>query len=48
MQDLALPEGENILALSAFLLATLPTAISRKQLVKRMWESGAHVIVSLH
>lgn len=45
MQDLALPEGENILALSAFLLATLPTAISRKQLVKRMWESGAHVIV---
>ena len=39
--------GGNTLALSAFLLSSLPTALARKTLVKEMWESGADVIVRL-
>ncbi|TFK77519.1 Rsm22-domain-containing protein [Pluteus cervinus] len=37
--------GRDTLALSAFLLTTLPTPLARKALIKEMWESGAHVIV---
>ncbi|TFY68588.1 hypothetical protein EVJ58_g906 [Rhodofomes roseus] len=38
-------EGRNALALSAFLLSTIPTPLARKALVKQMWESGADVMV---
>jgi hypothetical protein len=37
--------GQNALAISAFLLSSLPTPQTKKALVKEMWESGAHVIV---
>lgn len=39
-------EGQNTLALSAFLLSTLPAPHLKKALVKQMWDSGADVIVS--
>ena len=39
-------DGSNVVALSAFLLSSLPTHVDRKVLVKEMWESGAEVIVS--
>lgn len=39
-------EGQT-LALSAFHLSSLPTAVARKELIKQMWDSGANVIVSL-
>ena len=35
----------NVVALSAFLLSSLPTSVDKKILVKEMWESGAEVIV---
>ncbi|KAI1794008.1 Rsm22-domain-containing protein [Ganoderma leucocontextum] len=38
-------DGSNVVALSAFLLSSLPTHVDRKVLVKEMWESGAEVIV---
>ncbi|KZT72933.1 Rsm22-domain-containing protein [Daedalea quercina L-15889] len=38
-------EGKNALALSAFLLSSLPTPLAKKTLVKQMWESGAEVMV---
>ncbi|KAM5531353.1 hypothetical protein V8D89_014998 [Ganoderma adspersum] len=38
-------DGSNIVALSAFLLSSLPTHVDRKVLIKEMWESGAEVIV---
>lgn len=38
--------GHNALAISAFHLSSLPTALARKQMVKEMWESGAHTLVS--
>ncbi|PIL31515.1 hypothetical protein GSI_06217 [Ganoderma sinense ZZ0214-1] len=38
-------DGSNLVALSAFLLSSLPTHVDRKVLVKEMWESGAEVIV---
>ncbi|KAK7058621.1 37S ribosomal protein S22 [Paramarasmius palmivorus] len=37
--------GHDTLALSAFHLSSLPTHLARKQLVKEMWESGAHTMV---
>uniref|UniRef100_A0A0W0FSA2 Rsm22-domain-containing protein n=1 Tax=Moniliophthora roreri TaxID=221103 RepID=A0A0W0FSA2_MONRR len=37
--------GHDTLALSAFYLSSLPTHLARKQLVKEMWESGAHTLV---
>ncbi|PCH34122.1 Rsm22-domain-containing protein [Wolfiporia cocos MD-104 SS10] len=40
-----LANSEGSLALSAFMLSTLPTPVARKTLVKEMWESGAGVIV---
>jgi hypothetical protein len=40
-------EGQDTVALSAFMLTSLPTTIARKALVKEMWESGAHVMVRL-
>lgn len=41
-------QGHDVLALSAFSLSSLPTPLSRKALVKEMWESGAHTIVRGH
>jgi hypothetical protein len=37
--------GHDTLALSAFILSSLATSSSRKNMVKEMWESGAHTIV---
>ncbi|KAI0756542.1 mitochondrial small ribosomal subunit Rsm22-domain-containing protein [Daedaleopsis nitida] len=42
---IARPDGSNVMALSAFLLSSLPTHVDRKLLVKEMWNSGAEVIV---
>lgn len=39
-------ENGEILALSAFLLSTLPSPVARKTLLKEIWESGADIIVS--
>jgi len=41
-------DAHDTLALSAFMLSTLQTPLARKKLVKEMWESGAHTIVSTH
>lgn len=38
-------EGSSVVALSAFLLSSLPTPVDRKILIKEMWESGAEIIV---
>lgn len=38
-------EGASVMALSAFMLSSLPTTVDRKLLVKEMWNSGAEVIV---
>ncbi|RPD65034.1 Rsm22-domain-containing protein [Lentinus tigrinus ALCF2SS1-6] len=38
-------DGSNVMALSAFLLSSLPTHVDRKLLVKEIWDSGAEVIV---
>ncbi|CAL1694264.1 unnamed protein product [Somion occarium] len=38
-------ENGEILALSAFLLSTLPSPVARKTLLKEIWESGADIIV---
>ena len=40
-------DGQDTMALSAFMLTSLPTPLARKALVKEMWESGAHVMVRL-
>ena len=39
-------DGKGTLAISAFLLSSLPTALHRKDFVKQIWESGADTIVS--
>ncbi|KAJ6623097.1 mitochondrial small ribosomal subunit Rsm22-domain-containing protein [Mycena sp. CBHHK59/15] len=38
-------EGHYTVALSAFMLTSLPTHVARKALIKEMWSSGAHVLV---
>ncbi|TBU34443.1 Rsm22-domain-containing protein [Dichomitus squalens] len=38
-------ESSSAVALSAFLLSSLPTPVDRKIMIKEMWESGAEVIV---
>ncbi|KAI6047994.1 mitochondrial small ribosomal subunit Rsm22-domain-containing protein [Pisolithus marmoratus] len=38
-------DGQNTVALSAFMLSSFPSQLSKKQMVKEMWESGAHTIV---
>lgn len=38
-------EGQNTVALSAFMLSSLPSQFSKKRMVKEMWESGAHTII---
>jgi len=38
-------QAQDVLALSAFSLSSIPTPSSRRALVKEMWESGAHTIV---
>ncbi|KAI0361117.1 Rsm22-domain-containing protein [Trametes cingulata] len=37
--------GSQVMALSAFLLSSLPTSSERRALVKEMWDSGAEVMV---
>ena len=37
--------GAGAIALSAFMLSSLPNTVERKLLVKEMWNSGAEVIV---
>jgi ribosomal protein RSM22 (predicted rRNA methylase) len=38
-------EAPKTIALSAFLLTTLPTAVAQKTLVEEIWASGAHTLV---
>ncbi|KAI6136262.1 mitochondrial small ribosomal subunit Rsm22-domain-containing protein [Pisolithus sp. B1] len=38
-------DGQNTVALSAFMLSSLPSQLSKKRMVKDMWESGAHTII---
>ncbi|KAJ7508658.1 Rsm22-domain-containing protein [Mycena galericulata] len=38
-------EGHYTVALSAFMLTSLPTYVARKALIKEMWSSGAHVLI---
>ncbi|KAI0334478.1 hypothetical protein GY45DRAFT_1318524 [Cubamyces sp. BRFM 1775] len=38
-------EGANVLAMSAFLISSLPSPIERKALVQEMWDSGAEVMI---
>ena len=38
-------DAEKTVALSAFMLTTLPTPIAQKALVEEMWASGAHTII---
>ncbi|KZT08624.1 Rsm22-domain-containing protein [Laetiporus sulphureus 93-53] len=38
-------EGGDVLALSAFVLSTLPTSWERRDALKEMWQSGADVMV---
>ncbi|KAF8963940.1 mitochondrial small ribosomal subunit Rsm22-domain-containing protein [Flammula alnicola] len=38
-------EGSKTIALSAFMLTSLPTSVAQKTLVQEMWDSGAHTIV---
>ncbi|GBE77480.1 Rsm22-cox11 tandem protein 2, mitochondrial [Sparassis crispa] len=38
-------EGGDVLALSAFMLSSIPTTLARKALVKEMWDSGAGMII---
>jgi hypothetical protein len=40
-------QAQDVLALSAFSLSSIPAPSSRKALVKAMWESGAHTIVHI-
>jgi hypothetical protein len=39
-------DGRDTIALSAFFLTSLPDHVTRKKVVKEMWDSGAHTIVS--
>ncbi|KDR85631.1 hypothetical protein GALMADRAFT_84637 [Galerina marginata CBS 339.88] len=38
-------EGNKTIALSAFMLTSLPNTVSQKTLVQEMWDSGAHTII---
>ncbi|KAG6334024.1 hypothetical protein ID866_5067 [Astraeus odoratus] len=38
-------QGRNTLALSAFMLSSLPTHLARKRLIKELWESGADTMI---
>ena len=38
-------QGSSTVALSAFVLSSLPSPLARKTLVKEMWASGAEVLV---
>lgn len=46
-EDDVLPQevARSTIALSAFMLTTLPTAIAQKRLVEEMWASGAHTLI---
>ncbi|KAI0673595.1 mitochondrial small ribosomal subunit Rsm22-domain-containing protein [Trametes maxima] len=37
--------GTKVLAVSAFLMSSLPTPVDRKTLVREMWDSGAEVMI---
>jgi ribosomal protein RSM22 (predicted rRNA methylase) len=39
------PAAESAIAISAFMLTTLPTSMAQRALVEEMWASGAHTIV---
>ncbi|KAF9015764.1 hypothetical protein BDQ17DRAFT_1341619 [Cyathus striatus] len=41
----AVLNDKKTLAMSAFMLASLPTPLDRKKMVNEMWESGAHTLV---
>jgi hypothetical protein len=41
-------QGGATLALSAFHLSTLPSQASQRDLIQQMWDSNAHVMVTLH
>ncbi|CAK5280377.1 unnamed protein product [Mycena citricolor] len=38
-------EGHYTVAISAFMLTSLTTHVARKQMIKEMWASGAHVMI---
>ena len=40
-------QAQDVMALSAFSLSSIPLPSSRRALVKQMWESGANTIVSI-
>ncbi|KIL01021.1 hypothetical protein PAXRUDRAFT_821028 [Paxillus rubicundulus Ve08.2h10] len=40
-----LAEGHDALALSAFMLSALSTPFAKRNMVKEMWDSGAHTII---
>ncbi|KAF8841935.1 hypothetical protein BDN67DRAFT_966448 [Paxillus ammoniavirescens] len=40
-----LAEGHDALALSAFMLSALSTPLAKRNMVKEMWDSGAHTII---
>ncbi|KXN88915.1 Rsm22-cox11 tandem protein 2, mitochondrial [Leucoagaricus sp. SymC.cos] len=45
-EDNILPSfGDEVVALSAFLLSTLPDALARKTLVQEIWDSGASTMI---
>jgi len=47
-EDNVLPtNGGGLVALSAFLLTTLPNSLARKNLVQEIWNSGANTIVRI-
>lgn len=39
-------DGPTTLALSAFMLSSLPNTVAQKTMVDEMWRSGAHTMVS--
>lgn len=41
-------QGSGTVALSAFVLSSLPSPLARKALVKEMWGSGAEVLVCIY
>ncbi|KAJ2923858.1 hypothetical protein H1R20_g13241, partial [Candolleomyces eurysporus] len=44
-ENLPREEGKKTVALTAFTLSSLTSPLARKQLVKEIWESGAHTMI---
>jgi len=38
-------DASKTIALSSFMLTTLPTSMAQKTMIQEMWDSGAHTIV---